>query len=78
MKARVASRIGLSVKQTQMVSMMDEDYLWSLGYLDTSNLDQLLNTVVICVGKGFALHAGIEHRAFHAIPFQFEFTFHLR
>ena len=55
MKARVEAGIGLSVKQAEVLSSTDEDYLWSLGYLGASTPDQLLNTIVFCVGKGFAL-----------------------
>ena len=76
MKARVASGIGISVRQAQVLSATDEDYLWSLGYLGSSYPDQLLNTVVFCVGKGFALQAGKEHRALQAIPFDSQFSFY--
>ena len=55
---------------------MDEDYLWSLGHLGLSYPKQLLNTVVFCVGKGFALWASKEHRALCAIPFDSQFSFH--
>ena len=54
----------------------DEDYLWSLGYLGNSTPDQLLNTMVFCVGKGFALWASKEHRALRAIPFNSQLAFH--
>ena len=61
MKMHVASGIGLSVRQAQVLSVTDEDYLWSLGLLGVLNPQQLLNTVVFSVGKGFALRAGKEH-----------------
>ena len=32
--------------------------------------------MVFCVGKGFALHTGKEHRALHAIPFDSQLSFH--
>ena len=31
--------------------------------------------MVFCIGKGFALHAGKEHRALRAIPFESQFKF---
>ena len=37
-KMRAVSGIGLSVKPAEIVSVTDEDYLWSLGYLGTSKL----------------------------------------
>ena len=76
MKAHVSAGIGLSIKQAQVFKVMDKDYLWSLGYLGTSYPDQLLNTVVFCIGKGFALQAGKEHRVLHAIPFNSQFSFY--
>ena len=76
MKACVASGIGISMKQAQFLSVTDEDYLWSLRYLGNSTPDQLLNTMVFCVGKGFALQAGKEHRALRAIPFNSQLAFH--
>ena len=39
MKAQVASKIGLSMKQAQVLSVTNEDYLWSLGYLGTLTPD---------------------------------------
>ena len=75
MKAGVASGIGIIVKQAEVLSSTDEDYLWSSGYLGTSNPEQLLNTMVFCVGKGFGLCAGKEHRALRAIPFNSQFRF---
>ena len=61
MKQRVAAGIGISLKQAEVLSVTDEDYLWSLGYLGTSNPEQLLHTVVFSIGKGFALRASKEH-----------------
>ena len=55
--------------------MTDEDYLWSLGFLRGATPQQLLKTVVFCVGKGFALRTGKEHRALRAILFQSQFKF---
>ena len=75
MKMRVASGIGISAKQAEVLSVVDEDYLWLLGYLGTSRPDQLLNTVVFCVGKGFALQVGKEHWALCGIPFNSQFKF---
>ena len=75
MKAQVSQEIGLSVKQAQVITATDEDLLWSLGLLGTSHPEQLLNTVIFCIGKGFALRAGKEHRALHGIPFQSQLQF---
>ena len=75
MKMRTAAGIGISVKNAQILSSTDEDYLWSMGFLGTSTPDQLLDTVVFCIGKGFALHVGKEHRALHSIQFQSQFKF---
>ena len=63
MKERTAAGVGVAMRQAEVLSAMDEDYLWSLGFLRSSNPNQLLNIVVFCIGKGFALHASQEHRA---------------
>ena len=67
--------IGISVKQAEILMAMDEDLLWSLGCLGTSHPQQLLNTVIFSIGKGFALCAGQEHRVLHGLPFNSQFTF---
>ena len=60
-KARVVQGIDLTVKWAEVPSAMDKDLLWTLGFLGMDNPDQLLNTVIFSVGKGFALCAGKEH-----------------
>ena len=75
MKARVSQGIGLLVKQVQVIMATDEDLLWSFGLLGTSHPEQLLNTVIFFIGKGFALQAGKEHRALRGIPFQSQLQF---
>ena len=62
MKACTAQGIGISVRRAQILSTTDEDYLWSIGRLGTSNPDQLLTTLVFMIGKGFALRADKEHQ----------------
>ena len=69
MKQCAADGIGVMLKQAEVLSATD-DYLWSLGFLGTSNLWQLLKTVV-----AFALRVGKEHRALCAIPFDSQFQF---
>ena len=75
MKARVSHGIGISVRKADVITTTDEDLLWSFGLLGMSHPDQLLNTVIFFVGKGFALHAGKEHRALHGLPFHSQFKF---
>ena len=75
MKARVSQGIGLSVKKADVLTAMDEDLLWSMGLLGTDHPDQLPNTVIYSVGKGFALRAGKEHRALRGLPFTSQFKF---
>ena len=65
----------LTVKKSEVITSTDEDLLWSLGLLGIDSPEQLLNTVIFSVGKGFALRTGKEHRALHAIPFASQFKF---
>ena len=71
----MCSRIGHSVRKAECLTATHEDLLWGLGLLGTSNPDQLLNTVIFCIGKGFALWAGQEHRALRGFAFQLQFKF---
>ena len=75
MKARVTQGIGLTVKWVEVLSARDEDLLWSLSLLGMDNADQLLNTVIFSVGKGFALHAGMEHQVLFGLAFQSQLKF---
>ena len=63
------------MRQARVLSVTNEDYLWSLGLLGTLNPTQLLNTMVFCIGKGFALEAGMEHRALRGLAFKSQLQF---
>ena len=71
MKAWVSQGIGITVRQAEVLTATEEDLLWSMGCLVIDNLEQLLNTLIFCIGKGFALQAGKEHRALQGLPFAF-------
>ena len=75
MKKRTAEGIGKSVRKAQVLTNFDEELLWNLGLLGTSNPTVLLNTLVFLTGKGCALHAGKEHRALRVPPFESQFQF---
>ena len=75
MKAHVCQGIGISVKRAEALTATDEDLLWSLGLLGMAHPEQLLNTVIFCIGKGFALRASQEHRALRGLPFNSQFKF---
>ena len=75
MKVQVSHKIGISVSKANVITPTNEDLLWSLDLLSTSHPEQLLNTVIFFVSKGFALHAGKEHWALHGLPFHSQFKF---
>ena len=75
MKICRSQGLDISVKKAQVLSASDEDYLWSLGLLGTENPEQLLNTSVFVLGKGFALRASKEHHVLHAPLFRSQFKF---
>ena len=75
MKARVHQGIGISIKRVEALTATDEDLLWSLRLLGMAHPEQLLNTVIFCIGKGSALQAGQEHRALRGLPFNSQFKF---
>ena len=69
MKLHTSQGVGVSVKKAQILTISDEEYLWSLGLLGRHSPEVLLNTVVFIIGKGFALRAGKEHQALRSPPF---------
>ena len=75
MKDRCQRGIGVNVRQAQVLSQFEEEVLWNQGLLGTKNPTTLLNTVVFIIGKGFALHAGKEHRALRSPPFNSQISF---
>ena len=75
MKIRTAQGVGVKVKKAEFLSPMDEDYLWSIGFLGDHDPETLLNTMVFIIGKGFALRAGKEHQALRSPPFDSQFQF---
>ena len=54
MKLWTQQCIGVSVHKAGVLTGVDEKFLWSSGSLGCSNPEQLLNTVVFIIGKGFA------------------------
>ena len=75
MKQRCAKGIGLEVKKAQVLTLFDEEIFWSMGLLGAHDPDTLLNTLVYLLGKGFALHAGNEHRSLKSPQFSSMITF---
>ena len=73
MKQCVSSGIGIRVKKADIISVVDEDYLWQNCILGSENPQQLLDTIVYLVGLNCALQAGKEHRVLRSIPFNSQF-----
>ena len=77
MKSLTAAGVGVVVKQADVLSFSDEDFLWANGFLGVSNPQQLLNTVVFSVGMSCALRAGKEHRALRSMGFKSQISWHV-
>ena len=75
MKSRHESGIGHKVRQAEILSLSDEEILWSMGLLGSSNPQVLLNTLVYLLGLHCALRAGKEHRVLRSLPFKSQFEF---
>ena len=75
MKSRHECGIGHKVRQAEILSLSDEEILWSMGLLGSSNPQVLLNTLVYLLGLHCALHAGKEHRVLRSLPFNSQFEF---
>ena len=74
MKKHTADGIGNSVRHAEVLNIMDEDILWSLGLLGTHSPEVLLQTVMFTLGLSCSLCAGKEHYALRSIPFKSQFT----
>ncbi|ESO94448.1 hypothetical protein LOTGIDRAFT_161138 [Lottia gigantea] len=58
------SRLGLGIntKKSEVITVEQEEILWSKGLLGESNPQQLLDTLLFLFGLHFALRAAQEHR----------------
>ncbi len=76
-KERASGGLGSVVRQAEVLSYEDEDFLWQNGYLGTLNPEQLLRTLVFVLGIHCALRAGGEHHNLCSMGFnsQFYYTF---
>ena len=77
MKKCIEDGIGHHVCKAKVLLYEEEDHLWACGLLSSSNLDQMLNTLVFLIRLHCCLHTGKEHHAIRAPGFnsQFHFTF---
>ena len=75
MKQRTAQGIGISVHKADVLTVTDEDILWSLGLLGTHSPEVLLNTVMFTLGLSCSLCAGKEHYVLRSPGFDSQFTF---
>ena len=62
MKSLSKQGLGIDKKQADVISVEQEEILWSTGILGSDKPQQLLNTMVYLIGLNFALRAGQEHR----------------
>ena len=76
MKQRTQQGLGNTVRQAEVLTLSDEDILWNLGLLGTTNPEVMLVTVMFTVGLSCNLRAGKEHHVLRSIPFESQFTFY--
>ena len=72
MKRLQSSGLGTKKRQAEVISVNEEEKLWSTGQLGDSNPQQLLDTMVYYCGLFFALRSGKEHRQLRRSPGQIE------
>ena len=75
MKSRHGAGIGNKVKQADVVNLSDEEILWSISLLGTSNPQVLLDTLVYLIGLHCSLGARKEHRSLRSLSFNSQFEF---
>ena len=76
MKERTEMGLGLRTKRAYVLSHNDEELLWSLGIVGTSNPEQLFNAVFLSIGLSFAMRAGKEHKVLRGVGFNAQISFH--
>lgn len=62
MKERAHEGLGLHVKQAQVITVAQEQFLWEKGFLGDENPQQLVRTVLYLMGVHFGLRSGEHHR----------------
>ena len=62
MKESASDGLGLTKKQGEIITLDEEEQLWSKGVLGDSSPQQLLDTLIYLFGIHFALRGGSEHR----------------
>ena len=72
MKRLQAMGIGNKKKQAELLTVENEEILWSKGLLGDHMPQSLLDTIVYCNGLFFALRSGREHRQLRSSPCQIE------
>ena len=72
MKHLQSSGLGTKKWQAEVISVDEEEKLWSTGQIGDSNPQQLLDTMVYYCGLFFALRSGKEHRQLRRSPVQIE------
>ncbi len=67
MKLHTQQGVSQPVKQADILTLEQEELLWSKGLLGLSNPIQLQRTLLYMLGIHLALHAGKEHRNLKSI-----------
>ena len=62
MKESASDGLGLTKEQGEIITLDEEEQLWSKGALGDSSPQQLLDTLIYLFGIHFALRGGSEHR----------------
>ena len=61
MKDLAAAGVGIEKRQSNLISMKDEDSMWNQGILGSDTPEKLRDTLQYLLGLNFALRGGAEH-----------------
>lgn len=61
MKDLASSGIGIERRQSEVITVADEDDMWEKGILGTDTAEKLRDTLLFLLGLNFALRGGAEH-----------------
>lgn len=72
MKRLQSKGLGISKRQAEPISQMEEEKLWEMGLLGDHSPQALLDTMIFYNGLYFALRSGREHRQLRIRPCQIQ------
>ena len=63
----------MDIRQADIITFADEDWMWIMGILGIERTEQLVKTLLFVLGIACVLRAGKEHCTLRSIGFNSQF-----